>query len=290
MFHPILNIISFIQGGILLYIFNNSPSGFQFLVSFILAGCRELDKRLHSKLVIKMLDIPKESLDVQNESASALILIDVSSKYSFFIAVRMVQAEFATICCTMIIDLLLHLKLTYRTIKDFRTFNSERRNGNDTNMNKLIIAELIEGFTPIIYGACIALAYYGPNSYIISNIGNNYWSEKIDNLGPLFLTMSILFVVDLFSVIINSIWLWKVLNVSILLEFRRVLGKYWFFMATKLAFNMATYFATNDINLGMDRTWSFEWITEEGWKNLVKNSTDITDEEKSDILSNNFLT
>ena len=29
------------------------------------------------------------------------------------------------------------------------------------------------------------------------------------------------------------------------------------------------------------RTWRFEWISEEGWKNLVKNSTDITDEDKS---------
>ena len=295
MFHPILTIISFIQGQVLLYLFNHLPPGFQFAVSFILAGVRELDKRLCSKLVINMLDEPKESLDEQNESASALILISVSSRYSLFIAIRMVQAESATICCTMIIDMLLHLKLTYRIIKDFRTFNSERNNENDTNhknmnINKLVIAELIEGFTPIIYGACIALAYYGPNSYIISNIGNSYWSEKIDNLGPLFLTMSILFAIDLFSVAINSIWLWKVLNVNILLEFRRVLGKYWFFMAIKLAFNMATYFASNDINLGMDRTWCFEWISEEGWKNLVKNSTDITDEDKSDILSNSFLT
>ena len=295
MFYPLLTLIAFIQSGVLLYLYNNLPSGFQFAVSFIVAGCRELEKRLCSKLVIKMLDEPNESLDVQNESALALILISVSSKYSFFIAIRMVQAESATVCCTMIIDMLLHLKLTYRTIKDFQTFNSERRNENDTNhnnmnMNKLIIAELIEGFTPIIYGMCIALAYYGPNSNIISNVGNDYWSEKIDNIGPLFLTMSILFAVDLFSVAINTIWLWKVMNVDMLLEFCRVLDKYWFFMAVKLSFNMATYFATKDINLGMDRTWCFEWISEEGWKILVKNSTDITDEDKSEILSNTFLT
>ena len=295
MFHPLLSLMSFIRGGVLLYLFNNLPAGFQFAVSFVLAGCRELEKLLCSKLVFKMLDKPEESLDGQNESASALILINVNSKYSFFIAIRMVRAEPATICCTMIIDMLLHLKLTYTIIQGFRTCNSERRNGNDTNynnmnMNKLIIAELIEGFTPIIYGACIALAYYGPNSFIMSNVGNNYWSQTIDNLGPLFSTMSILFAVDSLSVAINSIWIWKVLNANILLEFRRVLGKYWYFVAIKLAFHMATYFASNDINLGMDRTWRFEWISEEGWKNLVKNSTDITDEDMSEILSNKFLT
>ena len=57
-------------------------------------------------------------------------------------------------------------------------------------------------------------------------------------------------------------------------------------MAIKLGFNMSTYFSGNDINLGLDGTYKFDWITHDGWMELIYTSTDITAEEKSKLLAN----
>ena len=72
-------------------------------------------------------------------------------------------------------------------------------------------------------------------------------------------------------------------------EFCRVLSKYWFFIAVKLALNMIAYFATNDINMGMDGTLTFQWMSQEGWINLVNNSNELTVEEKNDLLETTRL-
>ena len=129
------------------------------------------------------------------------------------------------------------------------------------------------------------MAYYGPNSRLFSNIRNSYWSETIDDIGPLCVTMIILFSVDLFSILINGFCFWKTLNVNMVPGFCRIVSKYWFFMSINLACSMALYFISADINCGMDQTRSYEWITKEGWINLVNRSTDLTREEKSMLIT-----
>ena len=45
------------------------------------------------------------------------------------------------------------------------------------------------------------------------------------------------------------------------------------------------YFAATDINFGMDETLSFQWISDEGWINLVNNSNALTNEEKAEVFA-----
>ena len=66
-------------------------------------------------------------------------------------------------------------------------------------------------------------------------------------------------------------------------EFGGVVRKYWLFMTVKLAYNMAAYFATNDVNFGNDSTGRFEWITEEGRLNLIHNATDLDREARTSL-------
>ena len=143
-------------------LFVKTPAGFQFLVPFIVAGSRELYKRLQSKTVTKMM-VEKD------ETASALIAINTCTQFSFFISIRLVGAEFSTICSTVAIDFVLHLKATIDIIKELRkVYEAGNVNVNQaikTKTTTLIIAELIEGFTPLIYGTCILMAYCGPNSH-----------------------------------------------------------------------------------------------------------------------------
>ena len=138
------------------------------------------------------------------------------------------------------------------------------------------------------YAICMAMAYYGVNAKLFINIGCTFWGRPIENIDQIFIIMGILFAVDTVSAIFNSTILWKVMNVNMLREFAEVLGKYWYFIAIKLAYNMSFYFATSDVNFGGDFTGKFEWITPEGRLNLVYNSTDLSDIEKSKFLLSSF--
>ena len=154
------------------------------------------------------------------------------------------------------------------------------------NVTKLILIEIIEGFVPIIYGACMAVAYYGPNAHILATVGNNYWSKEMEDIGYLFLVMFGLFAFDTLSAGINSFCLWKIVNINMAQEFCRMFEQYWFFMAVKLSYNMSMYFAPNDVNSGMDRSKSFQWTSDEGWRNLVNSSKDLSNEEKTELIGN----
>ena len=93
-----------IQNEVLSFLFSNVPISFQFLVAFLVAACRELDKRVRSKMVDNM-------MGEQDEPAKALISITISGTYGFFIAVRLAGASFLTVVCVLAIDFFLLLKI-----------------------------------------------------------------------------------------------------------------------------------------------------------------------------------
>ena len=64
-------------------------------------------------------------------------------------------------------------------------------------------------------------------------------------------------------------------------EFCGVLTKYWLFMVIKLSHLISSYFASHDVNFGMDFSGKFEWVTHEGRLNLIQNATDPSYEESS---------
>ena len=271
-----------IQNNVLIYFFVNFPAGIQFPVAFIFAAFRELDKKVQSRLVSRM-------MGNQDESSAALLTVNISSRWSLFIAIRLVGAEIATICCTVAIDLILHMRQTYISIKEYKSVNAEgttnRKTIRNINITKLVLTELIEGFAPVIYGVSMAMAYYGPNAHILANVKNTYWSTKLEDIGHFFLVLFGLFAFDTLSALINSFCLWKMVELNMLNEFCRVLENYWFFMGVKLAFNLATYLPANDINAGMDKTKAYQWISDEGWMHLVNRSSDLTNEEKAELFT-----
>ena len=258
------------------------PEGFQFLVAFIIAGCRDLDKRVRSNMVTKITGI-------QDEASTVLLVVIISTVWGLFISSRLLASEILTICCITAIDFALHLKKTLQIIKScIKTTDSGIEIvslESHKNISTLIIVELIEGFTPLVYGTCILMAFYGPNAKIFANIGNTHWGKEIEDLSPLYVKMSILFGVDTMSFLMNSFCLWKVLNVNMLSETYRVLSKYWYFIAIYLSSNTNSNICSLDINIGYDPSASFLWITNEGWVTLVNDSTALTNEEKARLIA-----
>ena len=96
--------------------------------------------------------------------------------------------------------------------------------------------------------------------------------------------MLLLFGVDTISVIVNSLILKKLTDINLFQEFCRIMKKYWFFIAVRFGFSMCTQYATKDINLGLDSTGEFEWITKEGRIQFISNSTELSEEEKTQLL------
>ena len=125
----------------------------------------------------------------------------------------------------------------------------------------------------MLYGISITLAHYGPNAALFANIGSQLWGEPIENLIQLYYTMFFLFGIDSLSAVLNSLILWKVLNVNMLQEFGDIISKYWIFIVFKLSNNLQGYLATTDVNFGLDTSGNFEWITTEGRQNIIDNST-----------------
>ena len=49
---------------------------------------------------------------------------------------------------------------------------------------------------------------------------------------------------------------------------------------------MVQYNATLDVNFGVDDTQAFQWISNEGWINLVNESKVLRNEEKVELMAN----
>ena len=129
------------------------------------------------------------------------------------------------------------------------------------------------------YAISMAMAYYGPNAELFTNIDSSFWGEPIDDISEVFKTMSFLFAFDTLFASINSICIWKIMKVNMLQELGGTMKKYWLFMGIKLSVNMLTYYASNDVNFGSDASGKFEWITPNGRISLIFNSTNVTDKD-----------
>ena len=51
---------------------------------------------------------------------------------------------------------------------------------------------------------------------------------------------------------------------------------------------MIVMFATKDINLGMDSTGEWNWITNDGRVSFINGSTDLSNEEKALLLNSSI--
>ena len=95
---------------------------------------------------------------------------------------------------------------TYKIIQSHKKTGTEKDgNGNMQKqlfVRKLVLAEITEAISPIVFAIGFAMAYYGPNSTIIGNVKNEYWDyKKVDDVSHLFHMMLLLFGVDIFRTV-----------------------------------------------------------------------------------------
>ena len=76
-------------------------------------------------------------------------------------------------------------------------------------LQELAINEVVEAMVPILYLLCFTIAYFGPNSALIGNVGSSKWQyQAVDDFGYSFSLVFSFFLVDICSAIIGAILLW----------------------------------------------------------------------------------
>ena len=184
--------------------------------------------------------------------------------------------------------------MTYKIVQLYNIVNDETTENRNTEkrrmVTKLVLAELTEGLTPILYALVVSFAYYGYNSTILGNVKNDYWGyRQIDDVRYLFQMMILLFVVDALSVWVNSFILSTVTKISLFRECCRIMKRYWHFIAIKFALKLTLMFATKDINMGMDVTGEWNWITNDGRISMINGSINLSNEEKYMLLNQSMF-
>ena len=259
------------------------PGYLQWIIAFLIPLLKNVETFVLSRYVHKM-------EGGQEEESQVCLGLTIDAAYSFFIAVRLPNVETITVCCILAVDFFLLLLMTYKIVRSHRlvidkVMDNENRE-KQRMVTNLALAELTEGMTPIVYAIGISMAYYGYNGTILGNVKNDYWGYKaVDDIGYLFQIMILLFGVDVLSTLINSFVLSSFTNVNLFQEFCRIMKKYWYFIAVKFATNMYMMFGTKDINLGMDSTGEFNWITNNGRIKLINGSIELSDEERTLLLN-----
>ena len=202
----------------------------------------------------------------ENERANVLVAVSISVNYGFFAATKIAGARFATVFCMVALEILIQLKMSHQIFKLHKkvhvygneTINSDKKKA----LLRLVLAELCEGLIHLAYIIGFVMAYYGPNSKLIGNVGNGDWHyEAVDDVSHTFRVMFGLFAMDLVSLSLNSAIVWMKSNVNIVQEFCYVLKKYWPVLVLKLTYHMYSYFLSNDVNNGYDMTFKFSWLT-----------------------------
>ena len=269
-----------IQRVVLTIVFKNISIYVQWIFALMIPCLREGNKRLLCRLVHKM-------AGSDDERANVLVGINVNVYYALFSAINLSGGEIATVISMVAVDFLLHLKLTYNYIQlqnqveeaDVNK-NKELKTDKKKTIMKLVLAEMCEGMVPLCYAIGYCMIYYGPNSGIFGNVGISIWGyKKVEDVQWLFIILFLLFSIDTLSVAVNAYCLRIFCGFNIVQEFARVLKQYWFILFVQLTQNVWGSFAMNDINLGMDTTLRFQWITDEGRRMLVNNSTQLLELE-----------
>ena len=264
-------------------LFKILPDYLQWIIAFLIPLLRMSETSVRSRLVNKM-------TGGQEEASHVLLELAINAMYSFFVAVRLPDAEITTVFFIIAIEHFLLMQLSYKIVQRHNMVNNESTENNNREkqrmVTEMVLAELTEGMAPIVYAIGISMAYFGSNSTIIGDVKASYWGYKpIDDIGYFLGMMTLLFGVDILSTMMNSLTLSILTNVNISYEFYRIIKRYWHFIAVKFTLNMFMFLATKDINVGMDKTGEYNWITTDGRIQMINGSTDLSYEEKFLLLN-----
>ena len=88
------------------------------------------------------------------------------------------------------------------------------------------------------YVMLIIMAYFGPNAEILGNVKLKIWQfqRPIPDISACILKVSLLMAVDLLTLVINGILIWKICDINILQILKKLQKEYWMYFAVAEAY------------------------------------------------------
>ena len=171
----------------------------------------------------------------------------VALGHSFFLAYAIGTLATTTFSAVIIagdfcINVFRCLRLIHFKNKGENRYNIERQ---IEILQVLVISETNEFIAPLCYILCFMTAYFGPNSGLIGNIGNSYWQySSIKNVVESIKFVVIFMFVDLGSLVVVSVVLWKKYRINLYRAFSALQKEFTGVFAASLAiaFNAVSIF------------------------------------------------
>ena len=178
----------------------------------------------------------------ENRDGKFLTTIEHNVNYTAFLAIALGQlATETTAYCILGVEFVLNMYKVFRIIKIGRKIKADEFEGEKMItvqkelIHDMVVVEIVEILMPIAYAISILMAYYGPNSEIMGNIRNDYWSYiKIENLGSLLAGIFKMFFIDVFSFLLGSGLIWKFSSFNCIIEGCKTMKRYWHFITVTL--------------------------------------------------------
>ena len=161
--------------------FKEAPEDVQWIVGIGLPIIREVGSWLRIKLL---------RLAFDERSSNLINLVAVNVGHTFYVSVALgtfsteltgyviLSIDFASNIYNAIRILRLNAKINSKS-----TNNSELLEEKHAALTDLALVEIIELIVPVVYITTLIVALYGPNSSILGNYGNGYWTfRKIESL------------------------------------------------------------------------------------------------------------
>ena len=232
--------------------------------------------------------------ETNNGDVMSLVILEQMINYTTYLASRISTLDQITVYGILTVELLLHVYSCYQIVKINTRIGEENQTSLRTTAlydrtvkaQHLAMNEFIEAIVPIAFAIVFTMAFFGPNSCLMKEIGNNYFGGKaIDNVSIFYFGLIQMFTIDFFAMIVTGISLQHLCHLDLFQEFCNVMKQYWMIFMIKLP-SITFYYVTKDVNLGLDDTGDYLWITDDGRKNLICNAVELTDYEKQMLLPN----
>ena len=206
--------------------FQRVPSDNQWILAFLLPILKEFRSRLKKKILCHAFDKTR---------ATSLGVLSTNVEHSFYISVALgTTATNMSAYVILAVDFTLNICSAIKIVKMHRKVKSQSMNNSkmaeiiNDQLVELSLIEIIELLSPLVYISTLVVALYGPNSTILGNYGNGYWTfEAIENVEKFLIIASKLVLIDVFSGIIGGFILWYYCSINFLREVCRQIKHFW---------------------------------------------------------------
>ena len=219
-----------------IYSFLSTPLQVQPIWAILLPLWRNLDHWIQAKLL-------KKIAGENNRDAKIFTCVENQCNHAALMAITLgLYATDFSCYCILISKLLLKLYSCYgigQLNKKIETKEGLERKEllrtKEATTQRLILDEAVEVMMPIVYALMILLAYYGPNSAILGNVGCEIWKwRKITNLTKFLIALFRMFAIDLLALVLNSFLLWKYSSVHVMKQLCIDVKTYWPFISVTM--------------------------------------------------------